>query len=231
MASETQHCSICGVCFCVPSDTLLLSYQDISSQYKPIVDDDVLWLGHFRLLGRNPIVPQKSPEVAKEDDEFADPPEKYFLSGPGRFRRSKAEFLRGSIIGTHWRADCSVKGEGAAEVLAMPIRDLSGFLTLGHWRERILLVHGDCYGTILPRAMDYIQRENRHWRHLPMKSLKVSLDDMHPKLIVSGDMVESNRCGPGKFSPWEDEGPAAGQRSRDWIQAKRVWVFFHAEST
>lgn len=218
MASEEPSCSICGACFCVPSDRLLLSYLDISSQYKPIVDDDVLWLSHFRLLGRNRSVPQAPSENA-QGDEIADPPTIYFLSGPGRVRRSRAEFLRGSIIGTpvggNWR---KIKGEGEAEVLNMSLNVLYDFLTHRNRVERVLVMHEDCYDIILPRAMDYTQKENR----LPIRSPKQSLYVMHSKLVVSGNMLVKNRCGAEEPSLWWHAGVTADRTWRTWLQARRV---------
>lgn len=188
----------------------------------PIVDDDVLWLSHFRLLGRHPRVPQGPPEETQED-EVADPPKIYFLSGPGRVRRSRAEFLQGGIVGTPWGEECRrIKGEGVAEVWAISISVFYDLPSHGNRLQKVLVVHEDCYNTVLPRAMDYTQKENRHWRHLPMKSLQRSIDVMHSNLFVSGYMVDKNQCDAEEFSQWWGDGAADDWTRKDWLQVKRV---------
>ena len=106
----------------------------------------------------------------------------------------------------------------------MSVSVLYDFLTYKNRVERVLIVHEDRYGTILPRVMDYMQKENCLWRHLPMKSLRKSLHLMYSNLIVSGTMLVKNRCGAKESSLWWHDGAAADQIRRDWLQARRVCV-------
>ena len=191
---EYNHCCICGACFCIPSDELLLSYINDSDYQKPITDDDVLWLSRFRILAKY------SPQAAgieHQDRVIKDGRlSPCFLSGPGRFRRSKAEFLRGDLFDLYFGEECSsVKGEEPDELLVMQDLSLWAFVEARARYEEVLVFHQVCYDGILNRVLKSSKRK----KFLNHRTDPFNLINLHASLLSQRIMGEKSNC--GMFSP------------------------------
>ena len=186
-----HSCSICGTGFGVPTDEELVPYIEAFNYQKPIADDDVLWLSRFRILGRYGSQHINSTELrlpngGNEDAQLGP----CFLTGSGRFRRSKAEFLRGEMVGLSFGEECSsVNGEGADELLCMPESSLWKFVEDRPRHEEVHVVHQACYDGILGRVIDYAKRG----KSVQHKADQITLIKLHDGLLrqrIMGD--ESN---------------------------------------
>ena len=217
------RCAICGACFCVPSDDTLLSFINPSSPYKPITDDEVLWLRHFRLWGL-----RTEPEPV-EADPFQAPGEAqeiYFLSGRGRIHRSQLEFLRGDVEGMPFGETCStVRGQGKDEVLAIPLHGFpreSTYTMPSTSRSntplaRLQFVHLECYDGVLPSVISYVLSKDHRRKQLRTESLTPRFGIMYQAVMQSYASVKKHKCSAEESHSrlWQDNPLAEEQLKRD----------------
>jgi len=229
MMFMTGHCFLCGACTCVPDDETLVSYIDDSSPYKPINDDDVLWLRSFRIMGR--IYSGTRTEGTHNDDDedhTEDQSPASFLTGPVRARGSRFQFLRGTAAGVQFGGCTTVSGTGPEELLSVSRENLLDYLSHQAWNAELLVVHTACYDGIFFKVVEHVRR-----KELP-RNTKISgslnIDNVHACL-------KKLRLDTAEFSclfrqdPWlrghrKSEAELAEEKLR-WARKRRVSHSLH----
>ena len=192
------HCSICGACFCPPTEDLLLSYLPLSSSSSrinsAITEEETTWLSRFRLLVQIP--PPDPPPSDERTDDAAPVPPTYALSGPGRIRRqSRAEFTRGDLFGRLFDPETTEDGAarhakgpegGADELLSLGLSALARLAEAPQRRGDLscVIVHRHCYEGTLLRVLELRELSGR--RSMPEESgLRTRMDPLDLSVLYS----------------------------------------------
>ena len=144
-----RFCAICGTCFCPPDETTLATYIPDRGLLDSITEDDVAWLGRFKIIGLS------SSGTA-------------FVTGPCRERCNRAEITRGSASDISFGKIINRKGGGPEEVLSVEYLARENFWTNRNISraKAWLKVHVNCFDVVFLRALDYTnQRDGGFFRY------------------------------------------------------------------
>ena len=221
------RCSICGACFCVPGHELLQSYNASKSPYKPITQDQTLWLNRFYILGRYPERAQPRSLPQGQQDEIEDMHKGCFMSGIGRIRGSDIEFCRGGIVGSPLNIEyTSDGGEGEVELLTISVTDLDDSFSNRQSRSTLLFVHRDCHDMMLPRTIGYYRNTDDRWRDARNQLSVMTPDTVHTCLSDRSQAVNERLCDEAYYPPIRTRDSEI-KYLNDWVRRRRVRSSFN----
>ena len=141
-------CDICMACTCPLRESGLLSFFLQYDPVDPTREDDVAWLSHFYILGRDSALSAINTECG------------YFMTDVCRRRNDKIQIHRGdAATGVNFGNTSCIRGDGANEVLSMKLFDIDAHIRplkrpgVGELDDHWVIVHQRCYEAIFLRVL------------------------------------------------------------------------------